>query len=208
MNKISEAVKTMTGREQKIIDVGRNDLPEFFKEMGFKVGVEIGVAKGEFTKRFCQLGLKMHAVDPWQTYPGYDHDGLQERLDAEYLEAQDRLKKYDCNIIRATSIEASKQFEDESIDFVYIDGHHEFKFIAEDIWFWEKKVKKGGVVSGHDFVHSVIKKGPYVCHVKDVVRSYTSAYNIETWFVLGRDHFPEDKKEKRDRWRSWMWIKK
>lgn len=206
MNKILEGIKKQKGQEQDILDVGRDDLPEFFKEMGYKVGVEIGVAKGEFTEKFCQAGLKMYAVDPWLEYPGYDSKGVQARLDKEYEETKERLAPYDCTIIRKKSVEAAQDFEDESIDFVYIDGHHAFKFVAEDIYEWSRKVKKGGCISGHDFVHSTVKTGPYVCHVKHVVRAYTAAYRINDWYVLGRKNFaPEG--EIRDRWRSFLWIK-
>ena len=206
MSKILEAIKILKGEECEIPNVGRDDLPEFFKEMGFKVGVEIGVAKGEYTETLCKAGLKVYGVDPYLSYPGYDNPGVQDRLDKEYEEAKQRLAPYDCEIIRKKSVDAAEDFEDGSIDFVYIDGHHEFKFVAEDIWFWSKKVKKGGVISGHDFVNSSVKTGPYVCHVKQVVRGYTNAHQIRNWYVLGRHHFPDDIEELRDKWRSWMWI--
>jgi len=93
------------------------------------------------------------------------------------------------------------------LDFVYIDGHHGFKYVAEDICEWSKKVRKGGVIAGHDFVRTHVKVFPYVCHVKQVVRGYTDAYGIRTWYVLGRKHWPEDPKEFRDKWRSWFWFK-
>lgn len=44
---------------------------------------------------------------------------------------------------------AAPDFKPESLDFVYIDGDHKFKYVAEDIseWFW----KKGGMIAGHDY---------------------------------------------------------
>lgn len=206
MSKISEGMKTK-GREVEIPDVGRNDLPEFFKEMGYKTVVEIGVAQGQFSEKLAQAGLKVYSVDPYRAYDDYNHPGVQDRLDKEYEEAKARLAPYDCTMIRKKSMEAVQDFEDESIDAVYIDGHHAFKFVTEDIYEWSKKVRIGGVISGHDFVFSTTKVGPYVCHVKQVVRGYTESYRINDWYVLGRKHFPKDSKETRDRWRSWFWVK-
>lgn len=98
-------------------------------------------------------------------------------------------------------MEAVKDFDDESVDFVYIDGNHEFKYVAEDICEWSKKVKKGGVISGHDYTYSV-PYHTYACHVKHVVLAYTAAYYIRRWYVLGLRNDPG-----RDKWRSWMFFK-
>ena len=215
-NNIYEAVKNQRGTESEIIDASRNDLPEFFKLMGYKVGVEIGVDRGVFTEILAKDGLKIYGIDPWRTYTDYDigfratsKDGFQDQLDAFHEEAKSRVAPYDVTLIRKTSMEAVKDFEDDSLDFVYIDGHHGFKYVTEDIYEWSRKVRKGGCISGHDFVRPENKDsvGPYVCHVKDVVSAYTNAMKIKDWYVIGTFHIPTDKTIKRDRWRSWFWIK-
>jgi hypothetical protein len=205
--KIIEGIQKK-GREVEIPDCGREDLPEFFNEMGYKVGAEIGVATGFFSEILAKGGFKLYSVDPYLSYPGYDNRRVQERLDKELEEATERLKPYNCEIVRKMSMDAVKDFEDESLDFVYIDGHHELKHVIDDICEWSKKVRKGGVVSGHDFVRTSVKQGPYVCHVKQAVRAYTDAYDIYDWYVLGSKHFPKGVEEKRDRWRSWMFFRK
>lgn len=53
--------------------------------------------------------------------------------------------------MRMTSMEAVKKFQDESIDFVFIDGSHEYEDIKNDIVSWLPKVKKGGILAGHDY---------------------------------------------------------
>jgi len=207
---ISEGIKLKSKRRDgriEIPDCSRNDLPAFFKEMGYKVGVEIGVERGYYTKRLCDEGLQMYGIDPWKMYDGYLFTKGQEGLDAYYEHAKELLAPYRCNLIKKTSMEAVEDFEDESIDFVYIDGHHGFKYIAEDLWEWNKKVKVGGVVSGHDYARNTKPPyHPYTLHVKDVVDAFIRAMKIKEWYVLGRyETLPE---EKRDSWRSWMWIKK
>jgi len=50
-------------------------------------------------------------------------------------------------------MEAIKDFNPRSLDFVYIDANHEYDFVKEDIVAWSKIVKVGGIVSGHDYGH-------------------------------------------------------
>ena len=191
------------GREVTIPNCGRLDLPRFFLDMGYKVGAEIGVRKGWFTYKFCRAGLSMHAVDAWLAYPDYNEPerNYQEEQDYFYSKAQKSLASYisagKCTLIRKMSMDAVRDFEDESLDFVYIDAHHGFKYVVEDIYEWSKKVRKGGVISGHDFVST------NTIHVKIAVRAYTRAYKIHNWYVLGRDM----EGEHRDIYRSWFWIK-
>ena len=56
--KIIDAIKEK-GRPYKIPNAFRNDLPTFFTEMGYKVGVEIGTLRGEFAEEICKAGLKL-----------------------------------------------------------------------------------------------------------------------------------------------------
>lgn len=208
--KLLDAIQQLKEKRVEIPDCSRDDLPELFKELGFKVGAEIGVYKGEYTKILTTSGAKIYAIDPYLAYDDYDEKkrDFQARQDYLYTKTKRRLASYNCELIRKTSMDAIKDFENESLDFVYIDGHHGFKYVAEDIWEWSKKVKKGGIISGHDYALIASDKGhvrdPYVLHVRYVVDGYIQAAKIETLYILGRHHAPEG--EKRDKWRSWMWI--
>lgn len=199
----------LIGKPAMIPDCNRDDLPQFFVDRGFQVGAEIGVYKGEFTEKLCQTGLKIYGIDPWMAYYGYDDKKVefQKRQDFLYEHTQRTLKPYpNCTLVRKTSMDALKDFPDGSLDFVYIDGNHNFKYIAEDLCEWTKKVKKGGVVSGHDYSpRGLSMRDQDTIHVKYVVDAYTLAYEIKNWYVLGRDEII--KGEKRDKFRSWMWIK-
>lgn len=199
--KLIDKIKDGVGKIE-IADCTRDELPEFFKDKGFKVGVEIGVYRGKYTEKLCKVGLKVYGVDPWNPYKGYHEHrrNFVKRSEDIYTEAKNRLAPYDCELIRKMSTDAVKDFEDESLDFVYIDGHHGFKYVVEDIYEWSYKIKKGGVISGHDYSLS-----PTI-RVKHAVNGYIRAYKIDPWYVLGtRRTIPG---EKRDQWRSWMWIKK
>ena len=154
-------------------------------ELGFTEGAEIGVAEGVHAKvLFDNIpGLKLACVDAWEHYPGYDE---YENIDDVYRQAQQRLKDYDCQLIKKFSMDAVKDFKDESLDFVYIDGAHDFKSVADDICEWTKKVKIDGVVFGHDYKRTGKPGRPRV-DVKDVVPAYMYSHAIIPWFVLTND---------------------
>lgn len=55
------------------------------------------------------------------------------------------------NPIRMDSIDASKKYENNSLDFVFIDASHEYDYVKKDIEAWFPKVKVGGIIAGHDY---------------------------------------------------------
>lgn len=190
---------------------GRNNLAELFYELGFTSGVEIGVEVGAYSEVLCKANpkLKLYAVDAWKPYKTYrDHvDG--KKLERFYEEAKTRLAPYKCEVIRAFSMDAVKMFQDESLDFVYIDGNHDFQNVTNDIHEWGKKVRKGGILSGHDFMNYKQDRDRYQhetrIHVYHVVPAYATAYNIRPWFSVGAQ--AKIPGVIRDNPRSWMWVK-
>jgi hypothetical protein len=62
------------------------------------------------------------------------------------------------HILRMPSEEASKTFEDKSLDFVFIDADHSFPCINADLTNWLPKVKPGGTIAGHDLLYVSVKK--------------------------------------------------
>jgi len=190
----------------EIPDMGRENLPALFHELGFKVGAEIGVLKGIYSQIICKgiPGVKLYSVDPWRIYyPDYRNYTKQKDLDNAHASAVKRLAPYDVEIVRAFSMDAIKMFDDNSLDFVYIDGNHEYPFVTLDIIHWTKKVRPGGIVAGHDYYESKVKDSK--CHVIPAVQGYTRAYKIWPWFVIGlRAKTPG---LIRDQNRSWMFVK-
>ena len=188
------------------IPVGRwRDLPKIFNDLGFKVGAEIGVLKGEWSASlFKQIpGLQMYCIDKWLYYPTYRDFRNQKRLDQYYEETKQRLKGKGATIIKKWSMEAVKDFKDESLDFVFIDGNHTFEYVTNDIAEWSKKVRKGGLIVGHDFFRTLT--GIHV-HVKDVVQGWTYSHSIHPWFIL-EGKFGKDGKTYDNKHSSWMWVK-
>lgn len=188
-------------------------LTELFTELGFKIGAEIGVDKGRFSKWLCykmrKNKPKLFLIDPWLAYKEYvefHHDKDQIERDNVYEQAKKRLAPFNCEFIKKFSMDAVKDFKDNSLDFVFIDGNHTFEFVINDIAEWSKKVRPGGIISGHDYYRSIeSKKVLYVetlnltertkiIQVKDAVDGWTIANQIKPWFIT-KDL-------------SWFWIKK
>ena len=122
----------------------RNDLAACWNVLGYKKGVEVGVHRAGYS---CELlrqipDCHLTCVDPWVTYL---HSHMTEKHQQKYLRiAKSRLDPYvdkgRATIMRMTSMEAVTQFEDESLDFVFIDGNHLFDYCCSDIIFWSQKM--------------------------------------------------------------------
>jgi len=159
----------------------RQDLPKFFKDSGYNVGAEIGVRDGNFSLYLCQgiPNLKLYCVDSWDIYPTYNIGKTTENHLNFYDTAKNKLKDYNVTFIRKFSMDAVKEFENNSLDFVYIDANHEFDYVMEDIIEWTKKVKFGGIVSGHDYFHFPAGNGGVV----QAVDSYTNFYKVKQVYL-------------------------
>lgn len=189
----------------EIPNTGRDDLPELFRELGYNRGAEIGVQRGLYSEVLCEglPGADLFFVDAWKAYRGYREKVTQAHMDRFWEEAQQRLQPYACTIIQAFSMEAVQQFEDASLDFVYIDANHMIPWVIDDICAWRKKVRSGGIVAGHDYYAS--KRINTIIHVTYAVHCVIQSYRIHPWFVVGlRRELPG---RTRDPSRSWFWVR-
>jgi predicted O-methyltransferase YrrM len=167
--------------------INRTMMAAVLGDIGLKVGAEIGVAQGNHAATLCEQnpGVKLYCVDIWDLYPGYNE--YTNRIKRYYDEAKAKLAPYNCEFIKKFSMNAVRDFADESLDFVYIDGAHDFKNVADDICEWTKKVRMGGIVFGHDYERSRDTGGKYPIDVKDVVQAYMYSHGIAPWFVLSNN---------------------
>ena len=216
---ITKRYEPISGEAQPVkLKMDRNSLPKLFSKFGYKVGAEIGVSKGRYSREICRRTreLKLYCVDPWESYADYVErkgEGGKRALLRHYEEAKKRLEPYNCAFLKMTSMEAVKQFKDGSLDFVYIDGNHTFEYVINDIAEWSKKVRKGGIISGHDYWNSAEGFGNNhlnldlfiknltpqekikICQVKDAVDMWTYTNKIKMWFVTTIDDMG-----------TWFWV--
>lgn len=164
-------------------------------QKGFTVGAEIGVDRGHFSKYLLKLmpELFLYCVDPWLYYPEYESREKQHDFNVNYHNTLKRLKSLNALVFRMPSMDAVKEYIDEKLDFVYIDGNHNYSFVKEDIEKWTKKVRPGGIVAGDDYDwydHKVLRND-----VKKAVDEYV-AKNKKELFII-----------QKGRSKTWFFIK-
>jgi len=193
----------------EIPNVGRNTLAQWLYELDFKTGVEVGVATGEYSEILCIANpqMKLFGIDPFRPYRGYNDYTRPVTFSKLYENAHRRLAaRLNYEFIKEFSADALRRFEDNFLDFVYIDANHQEPFITQDITEWYKKLRPGGILAGHDYARTKARHDTPLNHqVKAAVQAYTSRYDIRPWFILGRE--ADNEGLIRDKPRSWMWIK-
>ena len=118
--------------------------------------VEVGSLAGRSSCALCFYAkhMQVYCVDAW------DVKYIKDLVLKEIFSNIDVLKVFKNNMakngftpvaLRLTSVEASKRFKDNSIDLIFIDADHAYESIREDIQSWLPKVKKGGIICGHDY---------------------------------------------------------
>lgn len=144
--------------------------------------VEVGSFEGTSTLMFSLFVKRVYSVDCFDYK--VPETGRIPEMDKLFIRAEktfDRKTKGVPNIIkvRKTSEEASKDFADGSLDAVYIDAEHDEDSVRKDIKLWRPKVKKGGVLSGHDFWLPYLKK---ILEEEGFTNIYV--YSDSSWVVL------------------------
>lgn len=142
---------------EKIVFNDRKDFKKFWENYD-GIFVEVGVYKGEFSMWAINETnfTKMYGVDPYKKFDNSEfmdaiNDNSQEFFDYLYSHTNTLfagIAKY--KLLRKTSVEASKTFQDNSIDVVYVDGNHMYKNVMEDILLWWDKIRVGGMLCGDD----------------------------------------------------------
>lgn len=125
-------------------------MKEYFKDKLID-GVELGVFKGLNSERMLnELNIKnMHLVDLWITPECLKH---QYNLEQFYCDVCEKFKdKRNVFIYRNDTATTAELFDDNSLDFVYVDADHTYEGCKRDILAWLSKVKKNGIICGHDY---------------------------------------------------------
>lgn len=191
-----------------IPDCNRYDLPELFKQLGFTTGAEIGVDTGSNLVRYLKAGFTMYGIDPYIDYEIHqlkptEPPSTQKNMKGVYKGAQ-HLKGYpNYTLIKKPSMEALSKFRDRSLDFVYIDGSHKYGHVAMDLMEWAQKIKKGGIISGHDYYCDIERRANR--GVGPAVDGFIKAFDFSHFWVLGSKYPKEG--EKREQSLSYMMFK-
>ena len=129
------------------------------------VGAEIGVAAGANAKNILETLLvkKLYLIDPYRDYEqdsksmlasGFvDDDNVQIHSYADLQRYAVKLLKPFGSKAEFVVLESDKAANliPSDLDFVYIDGNHDYEHVKADIANYYVKVRKGGIIGGDDF---------------------------------------------------------
>jgi predicted O-methyltransferase YrrM len=146
-------------------------LADLVAQYDLRHAVELGVWKG---RTFLHLlvhcpHLRVTGVDAWTPRPqneGIEGGETYERWDMAGLEqyVRERAEPFGdrAQILKMDTVEAAAQFEDNSIDLLFIDADHSTEGVTRDIKAWAPKVRSRGFITGHDIdwptVRAVVEK--------------------------------------------------
>lgn len=117
---------------------------------GFCRVVEVGVHRGALSAALLEArsDLMLYMVDSWTPTPVYRGDRRADRAAVEKV-----IERYLMRVIvvAADSLKAATLLSDHTFDLVFIDADHSYEAVRADILAWRPKVKRGGVLGGHDY---------------------------------------------------------
>lgn len=128
--------------------------------------VEVGTHQADFAVHLRRVwkGRCLYCVDPWAVPPGYEEQvpmlsgSNRGDRNADYREAERRVREWlvadppRVCLLRAESPGAAEFFPDGGVDMVYLDGDHRDEAVRRDLDAWWPKVRRGGLLAGHDFI--------------------------------------------------------
>jgi hypothetical protein len=124
----------------------RKDFVKIIDSREYEKCVEVGICKGN-NSAWLLDNSKLNVLYGVENWSVRNCKKCRE-------ETEERMAKYGRRFQWkvGASLDMADQFEDNSIDFLYIDGDHRYKDISKDIKKWYPKVRLGGFFGGHDYV--------------------------------------------------------
>ncbi len=171
------------------IEMINNILPENAKI------AEIGVFKGDFAKEILKTNPShLYLIDCWEKgeVVSGDADGnnvehIKNAEDLYHKNVKQFRFQSNVSIHRDYSFNILPTFEDHSLDAIYIDGDHSYEGVKKDLELAVRKVKKYGLIMGHDYDMNMAKaRTRYEFGVKRAVDELCVKYNLSL-YAKGED---------------------
>lgn len=127
------------------------------------VCAEIGVFKGDYSNLISLQPIsKLYLVDPWVSIPDIPHRwhaAPQEKMDKYKTRVKNRFSDNGkVEIIEKFSVDAVTDFQNDYIDWLYLDANHSYDFVNEDLNNWWAKIKPNGFLCGNAYLDSPIAR--------------------------------------------------
>jgi predicted O-methyltransferase YrrM len=138
------------------------------KAINPKIGLELGTSIGDNAETYYkELNLDiLYLVD-------FDPRATK------YMAERFKDAKIQTRILNTDSRVAAKNIT-ETLDFVYIDANHDYDSVMVDICLWYPKIRKGGILAGHDYQRS-----------NDVARALHH-WNVQYGYIISIGQIPPE----------------
>lgn len=113
------------------------------------VVAELGVDQGDFSKLILEIcqPAHFHLVDFW----GSERYNQAKRQRVETMFQNEMANgKMEINLGLSTTV--VNQFPDACFDWIYIDTDHSYQTTRDELEAYRPKMKKGGIIAGHDYI--------------------------------------------------------
>lgn len=175
----------------------RESFKEFLKTANGNpiVGVEVGVFMGENAKNMLENcpNLNLILVDP---YLANDVNLTTVNLEKYSIEGADdlmhnmldRLSEFNgkFELMREHSASAALKIKNGYLDYVYIDGAHDYDNVIVDLMMWYPKVKEGGMLAGHDYIHKPVAEAVGDWTRNKRIKLYVEGFD---WWVIKDERY-------------------
>jgi len=130
--------------------------------------VEVGTYKG------CSFSyLVVEAINSGKKFDIVGVDACPwPDVEADFHKNMKPLQGHFRTLFGGDSFVRAKDFEDESIDFLFIDANHTYEYVSQDIAAYLPKIKPGGIIAGHDF------NGHHPGVVQAVIEAFIGDVNV------------------------------
>ena len=118
--------------------------------------VELGSWTGK-SAAYCAVELinagkigKFYCVDSWLGGPEHYDNAILKNLKQIFTDNVAPISNY-ITAIEGMSWDAAKQFDDNSVDFCYVDAGHSYECVTNDLTAWWPKIRSGQMFGGDDY---------------------------------------------------------
>lgn len=124
--------------------------------------------------------IDCNCVDIWEPYPEipnhklFENDGAYQKFLSNTERIKDSITPH-----RGMSSYVCEKFEDEYFDFIFIDAAHDYKNVMNDLKCWFPKLKKNGIIGGHDYYFD----NDVARAVQEFFKDYLIEINGPCWYI-------------------------
>lgn len=111
-----------------------------------EVGIADGASAVYMAKKLSDLGkdFQMYWIE------NFDYGGVKQITEVVKNLVETDLGRR-ITLLPISSLDAAASFNDGFFDAVFLDSSHEYKQTKAEIILWNKKIKDGGILAGHDY---------------------------------------------------------